>query len=170
MPGGVFVPRLQTASALPSRLLHGLPLRRECDRQAGVPSPIPNGLHQSRWSKRIGQSIELVCFLALIAVFVTVIYGFWLRAIWAQGYFLAVALTILGAFVVLIGLAQQAVAARDVATWREMAEWQIRAARARVAGADAEDVVDPDSAAYYEMLIGTLVHHADPADPVAGPR
>jgi hypothetical protein len=73
---------------------------------------------------------------------------------------------VLGAFVILIGLAQQAIAARDVATWRDMAEWQIRAARAAAgqAGAtqaDADDEIEANSAAYYEVLIGTLVAQAE---------
>lgn len=130
-------------------------------------SPIPHGLHRSRWPARIGQLIEIACLFALIAVFVTVIYGFWLRAIWAHGYFLAVGVAIVGALVILVGMAQQAIAARDVATWRDMAEWQIRAARDRIApGAvpldpAAQADVDPDSAAYYEVLVGALVRKAE---------
>ena len=84
--------------------------------------PLHHGLNQSRWPKRIGRLIDAICLVALIVVIVTVIYGFWLRAIWAHGYYLAVAVAVLGAFVILIGLAQQAIAARDVATWRDMAE------------------------------------------------
>lgn len=137
-----------------------------------------DGLNRSRWPKRIGRLIDTVCLIALVAVVVTVIYGFWLRAIWAQGYYLAVAAAMLGAVVILIGLAQQAIAARDVATWRAMAEWQIRAARARAAQAtrapavtDGDsaaphegDEIEADSAAYYEVLIGTLVRQAADTD------
>ena len=116
--------------------------------------------------------IDAICLLALVAVIGTVIYGFWLRAIWAHGYFLAVAVAILGAFVILIGLAQQAIAARDVATWRDMAEWQIRAARAKAAQtrppeAGLDEEIEPNSAAYYEVLIGTLVRHAEDEEKVA---
>ncbi len=128
--------------------------------------PTSTGLSQSRWPKRIGRLIDAVCLVALVAVVVTVIYGFWLRAIWAHGYYLAVAVAILGAFVILIGLAQQAIAARDVATWRDMAEWQIRAARAKAAEANLSDAelgenLEPNSAAYYEILVGTLVRQAE---------
>lgn len=122
------------------------------------------GLTHSRWSKRIGRLIDAVCLVALLAAIATVIYGFWLRAIWAHGYYLAVAVAILGAFVILIGLAQQAIAARDVATWRDMAEWQIRAARAKAAQAspgETDDEIEPNSAAYYEILVGTLVRQAE---------
>lgn len=123
------------------------------------------GLSRTRWSDRIGWVINLICLVALVAVIATVIYGFWLRAIWAKGYFLAVGVAVIGAIVILIGLAQQAIAARDVATWRAMAEWQIQAARARVARAEpgenqAADI-EPESAAYYEMLVGTLVRYAE---------
>jgi hypothetical protein len=113
-----------------------------------------------------------VCFIALVAVFATVIYGFWLRAIWAHGYYLAVIVGIVGAVVILVCLAQQAIAARDVATWRDMAEWQIRAARAHARHSppyqDSNNSIyedaEPHSAAYYEMLIGTLVRHAEDED------
>lgn len=124
----------------------------------------PPGLNHSRWPKRIGRLIEGVCLIALIAVVGTVIYGFWLRAIWAHGYYLAVAVAVIGAFVILVGLAQQAIAARDVATWRDMAEWQIRAARTRAAQAnptELADEIEPNSAAYYEILVGTLVRQAE---------
>ena len=131
-----------------------------------MPDPIHQGLNHSRWPKRIGRLIDMVCLVALIAVFSTVIYGFWLRAIWAHGYYLAVGTAILGAFVILIGLAQQAIAARDVATWRDMAEWQIRAARTAAGEKQATsknfgEEIEPHSAAYYEVLIGTLVAHAE---------
>jgi hypothetical protein len=106
--------------------------------------------------------------VALIAVIVTVIYGFWLRAIWANGYYLAVAVAIVGAFVILIGLAQQAIAARDVATWRDMAEWQIRAARAKAAQVSPveSEEIEPDSAAYYEVLVNTLVRQTEDQEEV----
>lgn len=131
-----------------------------------MPDPLHHGLNQSRWPKRIGRLIDAICLVALIVVIVTVIYGFWLRAIWAHGYYLAVAVAVLGAFVILIGLAQQAIAARDVATWRDMAEWQIRAARAAAGQvgatqADSDDEIEANAAAYYEVLIGTLVAHAE---------
>jgi uncharacterized membrane protein YcjF (UPF0283 family) len=129
-------------------------------------STLPDAsLNGTRWSRRIGWVINLICFIALVAVITTVIYGFWLRAIWAHGYFLAVVVAVVGAFVILVGLAQQAIAARDVATWRAMAEWQIQAARARVARAGGNNdhavKVEPESAEYYEMLVGTLVRYAE---------
>lgn len=119
-----------------------------------------------RKSSPISTCINWVCFLALVIVMGTVIYGFWLRAIWAKGYFVAVGVAVLGALVMLIGLAQQAIAARDTATWRDMAEWQIRAARAKImsSGAFADDLtpqLGDDAAAYYETLIRTMVLHAE---------
>ena len=50
-----------------------------------MPDPLHHGLNQSRWPKRIGRLIDAICLVALIVVIVTVIYGFWLRAIWAHG-------------------------------------------------------------------------------------
>lgn len=122
-------------------------------------------LARSRWSKRTGRLIDGVCFLALLLTIGTVIYGLMLRAIWADGYYLVVALAVIGAIVMLLGLAQQAIAARDAATWRAMAEWQIRAARARImAGAAAGaavrhdgEALDPDSPLYYEHLVEALL-------------
>jgi uncharacterized membrane protein len=129
-----------------------------------VHHPSSHGLTHSRWPKRIGRLIDAVCLVALVAVIATVIYGFWLRAIWAHGYYLAVAVAVVGAFVILVGMAQQAIAARDVATWRDMAEWQIRAARAKAAQAnpgELDEQIEPNSAAYYEILVGTLVRQAE---------
>lgn len=115
------------------------------------------------WVATLARGVDLLCFLMLLATMATVIYGFSIRAIWADGYYVAVALAILGSMVMLVGIAQQAIAARDAATWRDMAEWQIRAAEARLAAAPVpagEERLDRDSPVYYEMLIGTLVDHA----------
>lgn len=115
------------------------------------------------WVAGLARAVELVCFIMLIATMATVIYGFSIRALWADGYYVAVALALLGSFVMLVGIAQQAIAARDAATWRDMAEWQIRAAEARLAAMPSppgEERLDRDSPVYYEMLIGTLVDHA----------
>lgn len=115
------------------------------------------------WAARLTRAVDLLCFIMLIATMATVIYGFSIRALWADGYYVAVALALLGSLVMLIGIAQQAIAARDAATWRDMAEWQIRAAEARLATlppAPGEERIDRDSPVYYEVLIGTLVDHA----------
>ncbi len=116
----------------------------------------------SRWSERTGRIIDRICFCLLLLVIGTVIYGLLLRAGYERSYYGAVALAVLGAIVMLIGLAQQTIAARDAATWREMAEWQIRAARARTAHKmnrekdDGPDL-DADSTLYYEHLIEALI-------------
>lgn len=127
-----------------------------------------HGLEKSRWSKSVSWAIEALCFVMLMATAGTVIYGFSIRAIWAEGYYLAVALAAGGTLVMLVGIAQQAIAARDAATWREMAEWQIRAARDRLAQERARtaqsavvyDGADTESPAYYEHLMSALVDHA----------
>lgn len=115
------------------------------------------------WVARLARGVDLLCFLMLLATMATVIYGFMIRAIWADGYYVAVALAILGSLVMLVGIAQQAIAARDAATWRDMAEWQVRAAEARLAVvpiASGSEPLDRDSPVYYETLIATLVDHA----------
>jgi hypothetical protein len=107
--------------------------------------------------------IELVCFLLLLLAIGTVIYGLMLRALWADGYYVVIALVGIGAVVMLLSLAQQAIAARDAATWRAMAEWQIRAARSRImtgaASAAGTADLDPDSPSYYEHLVEALLDH-----------
>jgi hypothetical protein len=112
--------------------------------------------------------IDGVCFLALLVTMGTVIYGFVLRAIWANGYFVAVMLAVAGALAILIGMAQQAIAARDAATWREMAEWQIRAARAKIRSGAARGAAagadDPDSPLYYEHLVEALLDNVQRED------
>lgn len=115
-----------------------------------------------RWSRRTGRIIDAVCFCLLMLVVGTVIYGLLLRAMYEHSYYGAAALALLGALVMLIGLAQQTIAARDAATWRAMAEWQIRAARTRSASAagqahDADGQGDPSSSLYYEHLLEALI-------------
>ncbi len=125
------------------------------------------------WLAVLARGVELLCFVMLLATMATVIYGFMVRAIWADGYYVAVALAILGSLVMLVGIAQQAIAARDAATWRDMAEWQIRAAEARLAAmpvAPDADPLDRDSPAYYETLIATLVDHASREEVAPGTR
>jgi len=117
----------------------------------------------------------MLCFVALVAVMATVIYGFFLRALWAHSYFIAVLLGIFGAMTILIGLAQQAIAARDAATWRSMAEWQIRAARSRIAGgvgdltSSTDEKLDADSPDYYEHLVEALLDDVQRRDEEAFP-
>lgn len=125
-------------------------------------------LDRSRWSKRTGRLIEVICFLLLMMTIGTVVYGLMLRAFWADGYYVVIALVLFGAIVMMLSLAQQAIAARDAATWRAMAEWQIRAARSRIMGGGAAAGgaatgkhmdFDPESPLYYEHLVEALLDH-----------
>jgi hypothetical protein len=115
----------------------------------------------SRWPTRIGRIIELLCLVMLVAVMATVIYGLSLRAQYERSYWGAVGVAAIGAAIILIGLAQQAIAARDAATWRDMATWQIRAARdklAKRAGAgDRRTDFGPGSALYDAYVIEALI-------------
>lgn len=122
-----------------------------------------------RWAARFNRAIDLVCLFALIAVVATVIYGLTLRAAYEQSYYGAVVIAVLGAAVMLIALAQQAIAARDAATWREMAEWQIRAARTRLAARGRASGLDlgPESSLYYEYLVEALIEDMQHADDTA---
>lgn len=114
------------------------------------------------WKKRASHILNGVCLVALLVVMGTVIYGLMLRASFERSYYAAVVVSILGAMVIVVGLAQQAIAARDALTWREMAEWQIRAAAQRIAAraratATVSAMLGPDSEAYYDQLIETLL-------------
>ncbi|MEP9404014.1 hypothetical protein [Sphingomonas sp. VNH70] len=108
---------------------------------------------------RFNRAIDAVCLFALVAVVGTVIYGLTLRAKYEQSYYGAVVVAVLGALVMLVALAQQAIAARDAATWREMAEWQIRAARAKLAARKGASGLElgPESPLYYEYLVEALI-------------
>lgn len=121
-----------------------------------APRDINNPAH-FRWSRQTGRVINGLCFVVLLLVIGTVIYGLLLRARYEQSYYGAAVLAVLGAFVMLIGLAQQAIASRDAATWREMAEWQLRAAHAKAMRATSEGE-EPDSIAYHETLVEALIH------------
>jgi phosphoglycerol transferase MdoB-like AlkP superfamily enzyme len=85
-----------------------------------IDRPEPNRLQS------FGRTVNLAFFFVLLLIMGTVIYGLILRAVWEDSYYTAVGIAVLGAIVLLIGLAQQEIAARDKATWRAMAEWQLR--------------------------------------------
>ena len=82
------------------------------DVEGMIDRPEPNRLQS------FGLTVNLVCFLVLLLIMATVIYGLILRAVWEDSYYIAVGIAVLGAIVLLIGLAQQEIAARDKATWR----------------------------------------------------
>lgn len=109
-----------------------------------------------RWVNRLS-------FVAVVAILITVIYGLALRATFEQSYWAACILAIAAAVFVLMALAQQTIAARDEATWREMADWQLKAATERVAesrrvnGQSCEGLPSPDDDDYYEQLLATLM-------------
>ncbi|MDP9056859.1 MAG: hypothetical protein M3N34_05950 [Pseudomonadota bacterium] len=111
----------------------------------------------------VPRAIEFICLILLILVMVAVIYGLLLRGYSARSYFVAAGMAGLGALIVIVGLGQQAIAARDAATWREMAVWQIRAATEKLErlGIDnhqrIDEILGPIDSAYYKILIDTLI-------------
>ena len=132
--------------------------------------PDTKSLAQSRWSGRTGGTINALCLVALLAVIGVDIYGFALRAHYEHSYYAAVGIAIIGALVLLLAMAQQAIAGRDAATWRQMATWQIRAARKRLAERGQSDMIEPegevdqDSPVYYEHLLETLLENVQHGD------
>jgi len=113
--------------------------------------------------RSFGRFVNLACFFVLLLIMGTVIYGLVLRAIWAHSYYMAVGIAVIGAIALLIGLAQQEIAARDKATWRAMAEWQLRATYGKLAARWAEQAragqrpPTIDSEFYYEQLLEVLI-------------
>lgn len=112
-----------------------------------------SGLHT------FGRVVNAVCLLLLLVVIGTVIYGLILRAEWERSYWAAVVIAVMGGLSLLIGLAQQEIAARDKATWRAMAEWQLRATYTKVAdrAADRGETLQTDNDAHHEQLIEALI-------------
>ena len=113
--------------------------------------------------RAFGRMVNIVCFFLLLLVMGTVVYGLVLRAEWERSYYLAVGISVLGVIVLLIGLAQQEIAARDKATWRAMAEWQVRATYGKLAARwaerekDGKPVPTIDSDDYYEQLLEVMI-------------
>lgn len=113
--------------------------------------------------RSFGRYVNLACFFVLLLIMGTVIYGLVLRAIWAHSYSIGVVIAVFGAIALLIGLAQQEIAARDKATWRAMAEWQLRATYEKLtlrwAEQEAAGLRPPtiDSELYYEQLLEVLI-------------
>lgn len=130
-----------------------------------IPSNI-NAPTTSHRMRRVGAVIDAVCWVVLLLVMVTVILGMIQRARFEHSYIVGVVVAIIGALVMLIGLAQQAIAARDLATWREMATWQLRAARQRVlkrhgegdGGATSEDgMSDPYVDVFSDVMVEEIL-------------
>jgi hypothetical protein len=105
----------------PFAALHNARHGGAMDVEGMIDRPEPNRLQS------FGRTVNLAFFFVLLLIMGTVIYGLILRAVWEDSYYVAVAIAVLGAIVLLIGLAQEEIAARDKATLRAMAEWQLRA-------------------------------------------
>jgi hypothetical protein len=134
-----------------------------------------NAANPPSWQKRSTRIVNGICLATLLVVMGTVIYGLILRASFERSYYAAVVVSIMGAMVIIIGLAQQAIAARDALTWREMAEWQIRAAAQRIsvrasATTTVAGMLGPDSDAYYDQLIETLLDDMQGSVQLGGAR
>lgn len=104
-----------------------------------------------RWYDR---AVSLLSFGGLAGIIGTTIYCIAIRMHYERSYIAALAIALLSLFVMLIAWAQQVIAARDLATWRDMVEWQIRAARRKVAQNLDED---EEQDHYFECLIGALI-------------
>lgn len=116
------------------------------------------------WVDRLRLLLDSLCLLILLIVLGTVIYGLFLRAHYETNYYIPAAVAVIGAFVILLGLAQQRIAARDAATWRQIAEGQIAMAAKRVqdeqAGNDPGDlarIAGFDGIGYQEQLLEALI-------------
>ncbi|WP_068085724.1 hypothetical protein [Novosphingobium rosa] len=104
-----------------------------------------------RW---YGRLVDLLSLTGLTAMIGTTLYCLEIRSHYERSYIAGFLIALLGLIVMLIAWAQQVIAARDLASWRDMIEWQIRAAHRKIAlrGEDAE-LHDQ----YFERLIDTLI-------------
>ena len=123
----------------------------------------PRGDRRSRVAVAFRTALDTLCFVLLALTMGTVIWGMVLRSIYEKSYLAGALVAILGAVVVIVALAQQAIAGRDRATWREMAVWQIRSATQKLEAkgihrsAAFEELLGGENTPYYEHLIETLI-------------
>lgn len=101
-----------------------------------------------------GRLVNFLSLTGLAGTVGTAIYCIAKRAHYERSYAIALLIALTGMLVMLVAWAQQVIAARDLASWREMVEWQIRAAHRKIEAQGREaDLHDQ----YFECLIDTLI-------------
>lgn len=98
--------------------------------------------------------VDVLSVAGLAGVVGTTLYCLEVRAHYERSYAAAFLIALLGLVVMLLAWAQQAIAARDLASWRDMVEWQIRAAHRKIALRGGESEMHDQ---YFEILIDTLI-------------
>lgn len=103
------------------------------------------------WYRRL---VDLMSFLILACIVITAIYCVEIRMHYERSYVAAFVICVLSLIVMLIAWGQQVIAARDLATWRDMVELQIQSSRRKI-DRSHEDVTLEDH--YFEVLVDSLI-------------
>ncbi|WP_206242074.1 hypothetical protein [Novosphingobium terrae] len=124
------------------------------DRIEPVTPQLPQAQPLSLFWRWYGRLIDVLSLTGLAGMIGTTLYCLEIRSHYERSYTLALLIAVLGLIVMLIAWAQQVIAARDLASWRDMIEWQIRAAHRKIAlRGDEAELQDH----YFERLIDTLI-------------
>lgn len=122
------------------------------------PSQIPHQTPQApplplfwRW---YGRLVDILSLTGLTAMIGTTLYCLEIRSHYERSYIAGFLISAFGLLVLLIAWAQQVIAARDLASWRDMIEWQIRAAHRKIALRGEEAELHDQ---YFERLVDTLI-------------
>jgi len=116
-------------------------------------SEAPQETKRSLFWRWYGRFVDTLSAVGLMLTIATAIYCLEIRAHYERSYAMGVIVALLGLAVMLIAWAQQVIAARDLASWREMVELQIRAAHRKIANERQSSLHGP----YFEALIETLI-------------
>ncbi|NKJ00252.1 hypothetical protein [Novosphingobium sp. SG707] len=98
--------------------------------------------------------VDLLSFVILACIVITAIYCVEIRMHYERSYIAAFVIGLICLAVMLIAWGQQVIAARDLATWRDMVELQIQSSRRKIARShDAETLENH----YFEVLVDSLI-------------
>jgi hypothetical protein len=98
--------------------------------------------------------VDLLCFAILACIIITAIYCVGVRMHYERSYFAAFIICFISLAVMLMAWGQQVIAARDLATWREMVELQIHSSRRKMAASHDHITLENH---YFEILVDTLI-------------
>jgi hypothetical protein len=103
------------------------------------------------WYRRL---VDLLSFVILACIVITAIYCVEIRLHYERSYVAAFVICLFSLAVMLIAWGQQVIAARDLATWRDMVELQIRSSRRKIAQSHDDITLENH---YFEVLVDSLI-------------